>query len=41
VVLREWSYRGTGYQTPGEAAPPPTPAIAAYAREQRRTASGC
>ena len=36
VVLREWAYRGAGYQTPGEAAL--ANAIAAYTREQRRTA---
>jgi hypothetical protein len=36
VVLREWAYRGAGYQTPGEAAL--AVAIACYTREQRRTA---
>jgi hypothetical protein len=32
VVLREWAYRGNGWTTPGEAT------LAAYTREQRRTA---
>ena len=36
LVLREWAYHGAGYQTPGEAAL--AAAIAAYTREQRRTA---
>ena len=36
VVLREWAYRGAGYQTPGEAAL--AAAIACYTREQRRSA---
>jgi hypothetical protein len=36
VVLREWAYRGAGYQTPGEAAL--AAAIAAYTREQRQSA---
>jgi hypothetical protein len=36
VVLREWAYRGAGYQTPGEAAL--AAAIACYTREQRRIA---
>jgi replication initiator protein RepSA len=36
VVLREWAYRGAGWQTPAQAAL--AVAIAAYAREQRRTA---
>jgi hypothetical protein len=36
VVLREWAYRGAGYQTPGEATL--AAAIAAYTREQRRSA---
>jgi hypothetical protein len=36
VVLREWAYRGNGWTTPGEAAL--ATAIAAYTREQRRTA---
>ena len=35
-VLRKWAYRGAGWQTPGEAAL--ATAIAAYTREQRRTA---
>lgn len=36
VVLREWAYRGAGYQTHGEAAL--AAAIACYTREQRRIA---
>jgi hypothetical protein len=35
VVLREWTYRGNGWTTPGEATL--AAAIAAYTREQRRT----
>jgi hypothetical protein len=36
VVLREWSFRGAGWQQPAQAAL--AAAIAAYTREQRRTA---
>jgi hypothetical protein len=36
VVLREWAYRGAGWQHPARAAL--AVAIAAYTREQRRSA---